>query len=482
MASLFPMAFWGVQVPGDEHPVPSTPGVPATFRIAMAAIDPQELTKADQAKLAKGGTQLRTTLKIIRVPNDAEYSSDEDDGEFDVSNLAMLGGSDDDEDGDDEDLITDKSKQVQKATARGKGKQLPMGAEAKDGANGVSKSSDDSDPMDVSDEGSDQASDEEMGMESFLLCTLDPEKNCQQALDLVINEDEQILFQASGPYTIYLTGNYLASPDEEYDSDSEDDEGYGLEADLSEEDDELDNMADPRVVELEDGEDEETAPALVKEKKLDAVALKKRPAEDGAADLDSMMANASPAGEPKLSKRQLKKLKKNNGTAATVAEVGDKPAESPNKSDKKVSFAMQLEQGPSQVKNGNNKHKANDKSAAAEKPTQTKTITDVSTWDRKLGTGAVAEAGDRVSVRYIGKLENGKQFDACKKGTPFKFKLGAREVIKGWDIGVAGMKVGGERRVTVPPSLGYGKRDMPGIPANSTLIFDVKLVDVQKGK
>lgn len=68
---------------------------------------------------------------------------------------------------------------------------------------------------------------------------------------------------------------------------------------------------------------------------------------------------------------------------------------------------------------------------------------------------------------------------ANKKGKPFSFKLGAGEVIKGWDIGVAGMSIGGERRITVPASLAYGSKSMPGIPSNSQLIFDMKLIEIK---
>lgn len=68
---------------------------------------------------------------------------------------------------------------------------------------------------------------------------------------------------------------------------------------------------------------------------------------------------------------------------------------------------------------------------------------------------------------------------ANKKGAPFSFKIGKGEVIKGWDIGIAGMSVGGERRLTIPAHLAYGSRSMPGIPANSTLIFDVKLLEIK---
>jgi FK506-binding nuclear protein len=77
-------------------------------------------------------------------------------------------------------------------------------------------------------------------------------------------------------------------------------------------------------------------------------------------------------------------------------------------------------------------------------------------------------------LRYIGKLKNGKIFDSNTKGKPFSLHLGKGEVIKGWDVGLAGMKVGGERRITVPPNMAYGTKGLPDIPANSELIFECK--------
>jgi len=102
--------------------------------------------------------------------------------------------------------------------------------------------------------------------------------------------------------------------------------------------------------------------------------------------------------------------------------------------------------------------------------------------DLVVGKGAEAKAGDSVKVHYVGTLTDGKEFDASKKhGQPFEFELGAGRVIKGWDQGVAGMKVGGKRKLTVPPSLGYGARGFPPvIPPSSTLIFEVELLEVKK--
>jgi len=94
------------------------------------------------------------------------------------------------------------------------------------------------------------------------------------------------------------------------------------------------------------------------------------------------------------------------------------------------------------------------------------------------GNGETAQAGQMVTVHYTGWLENGQKFDSSKdRNDPFRFKLGAGQVIRGWDEGVAGMKIGGTRKLTIPANLGYGSRGAGGvIPPNATLIFDVELL------
>lgn len=101
--------------------------------------------------------------------------------------------------------------------------------------------------------------------------------------------------------------------------------------------------------------------------------------------------------------------------------------------------------------------------------------------DIRVGTGAEASAGRFVDVHYVGTLTNGQKFDSSRdRGTPFQFRLGAGQVIKGWDEGVAGMRIGGLRKLTIPPELGYGARGFPPvIPSNATLVFEVELLGVR---
>ena len=100
--------------------------------------------------------------------------------------------------------------------------------------------------------------------------------------------------------------------------------------------------------------------------------------------------------------------------------------------------------------------------------------------DLAVGTGDPAHSGDKVTVQYVGTLMDGTEFDSSRKrNRPFDFTLGSGQVIKGWDEGVAGMKVGGHRKLTIPPSLGYGVRGQPpAIPPNATLAFDIELLAI----
>ncbi|MEK7638645.1 MAG: FKBP-type peptidyl-prolyl cis-trans isomerase [Patescibacteria group bacterium] len=100
--------------------------------------------------------------------------------------------------------------------------------------------------------------------------------------------------------------------------------------------------------------------------------------------------------------------------------------------------------------------------------------------DIKVGTGRAAAAGDSVLVHYVGTLQNGQEFDnSRRRGQAFAFTVGAREVIAGWEQGVVGMKVGGQRILVIPPDLAYGDRAVGSIPADSTLVFSIELLEIK---
>lgn len=287
--------------------------------------------------------------------------------------------------------------------------------------------------------------------------------------------------------------------DGEYDLSPDEDELDGLDALVDgEESDELDDLEDPRIMEVDDEEEgkPKALPAATKDSKK---GKNKRPAEDIEEDvsLDNIMAKeaaAVPEQPKKLSKAEkkaAKKLKNNEGEAAAAPEQPKKAKDTPqvngSDSDKKsVKFAKNLEQGPTPSKadakpDTKADTKPDTKSADKSKSVSLglKDVNGVSVDDRKIGSGPAAKKGSRLEMRYIGKLDNGKVFDSNKSGKPFAFKLGIGEVIKGWDLGLAGISAGGERRLIIPANLAYGKKGMPGIPANSTLTFDIKCLSVK---
>ena len=251
-----------------------------------------------------------------------------------------------------------------------------------------------------------------------------------------------MFFKVSGTHTIFLTGNYVIPVDDGHRHGSEDgnydQDDYDLspdedELDDGEESDELDALEDPRLIEIDTEEDAEP-PKLVKAEKSIKKGKNKRGAvdsDDEPAGLDDIMAKSLKAEEPttngdvKLSKKQLKKLKNNAGEAVAAAvdnknvkTVEPPSVESPNS--KKVQFAKNLEQGPSgATTNGKTKVTSTKEDAKEEKKDSekakaslgVKTIQGVKIDDKKLGSGPAAKKGNRVSMRYIGKLQDSKVFD-----------------------------------------------------------------------
>ncbi|CAL9729201.1 peptidyl-prolyl cis-trans isomerase [Monosporozyma unispora] len=300
-------------------------------------------------------------------------------------------------------------------------------------------------------EDSDNELEEDDEFEETVLLTLSPKVAYQQALDITIAPEEDVQFVVTGSYTISLSGNYIKHPfDTVMDSDEDDEEDYDSEDEDDEhliqdeyQDDDSEELSD----ELDDLEDASDIEGRIEElvAKDEAKGNKKRKAEESEEESE----------EEEQKPVETKKAKKTK-----------KQQEQEKKVQKKVEFKKDLEEGPTKKKEDN-------------KPKAKVIAGGIIIEDRTLGKGTQAKKGSRIGMRYIGKLKNGKIFDKNTSGKPFVFKLGHGEVIKGWDIGVAGMSVGGERRIVIPAPYAYGKQALPGIPANSELTFDVKLVSMK---
>ncbi|KAJ2206044.1 peptidylprolyl isomerase fpr3 [Coemansia sp. RSA 353] len=310
---------------------------------------------------------------------------------------------------------------------------------------------------------------------SFVLCSLTPGAIEQQTLDIGLTEGEEITFETQGNNEVHLTGNFIADDmDSDYDSDEEEsdemdlsdlspeelkeliDEGLidpeTLLEDMEDEDyDSDDAEADMRIREITDEDEEEMiedleseeepVPVPVPEVKIKKQAkkaeLKRKAEEEEAAKTKKPKAKKE---EPKKVKEEVKKVKE---------EVKEEPKKTKEEAKKEAKKAKSIE-------------------------LQGGVVAEV----KKEGAGAGVKKGARVGMYYIGKLTTGKVFDQNTKGKPFWFRLGAGEVIKGWDIGIVGMKKGGERRLTIPAAMAYGKRGAPpDIPPNATLVFDIRLVE-----
>ncbi|TFK26485.1 hypothetical protein FA15DRAFT_667366 [Coprinopsis marcescibilis] len=280
----------------------------------------------------------------------------------------------------------------------------------------------------------DEEEEEEVPEATTVLTALTAGKIEQTTINLVIKEGNDYSFFNTGKNPVYVTGNYIedfdqAPSDDEDDSDDED--GYDLRevsSDVEMDPTELEGLDDSDASRFEEVED------IPEPKNAKA---SKRPRDSDVAEAD--------AQKPPKDKKN-KKLKAENGTAVPAEESFDKKEKKKEKKDK-APVTRELPGG-------------------------------LKLHDAKVGTGPEAKKGSRVSVRYIGKLENGSIFDKNTKGKPFQFVIGKGNVIKGWDEGIAGMRAGGERVLTVPPAMAYGKKGVSGIPANATLKFEVKLLEV----
>ncbi|XP_050350271.1 46 kDa FK506-binding nuclear protein [Nymphalis io] len=351
---------------------------------------------------------------------------------------------------------------------------------------------------------------------NFLVCTLQKGKTIQVPLDLYFKSGDAVSFLTNGKCNVHLTG-YLdpefeeeATEDEEEEEDEEvpaparnkrklensnegatskkakkhEKKAAAAAADSSDEEgeDQLQKFLDGEDIDTDDNDESfkvnTSAEATESDDESDEDEDEEEDDDDNDNDngdnssekadttLDTSK-DDSTVDMSKLSKSQKRRLKKKlqkqkepqvNG----VEKAKKKPAEKPQKAEKKKPEAKK------DAQEGDKKEK---KSLSG----------GVFIEDLKVGNGAVAKPGKVVMVYYEGRLkQNNKMFDNCQKGPGFKFKLGAKEVISGWDVGVAGMKVGGKRKIVCPPAMAYGaKGSPPVIPPNSSLVFEVELKNVK---
>lgn len=294
--------------------------------------------------------------------------------------------------------------------------------------------------------------------------------------------------------------------EDEYDLSPNEDELAGLDALVAgdSESDELDDLPNPRITKLDSTEDKAKASKSKKDTALPngtAKSSNKRPgadlSDDVEEDLDDLIAKEAEkaSAEPtkkltKAEKKRAKKLKNNEGVAVPAptstadtptALKKDKDTNGTASAEKKVQFAKKLEQGPTAKASSDTPPTTTAPGTSDKKGpsfTTTRTVQGITISDHKSGSGPSASTNSRLQLRYIGKLASGKVFDSNKKGEPFTMRLGKGEVIKGWEVGLEGIKAGGERRLVVPAKHAYGNKALPGIPANSELTFDVKCLSV----
>lgn len=312
----------------------------------------------------------------------------------------------------------------------------------------------------------------------FTVATLN-NKVPQCVLDLNFCKGDKIMFQTSGDATVSLIG-YLHDAEESDDEDFEEEEYASLEQALGKQQKlaakaKTDSDSEEGSEEEDEDDDEDDDKLAAEYSSFLEGAESGDEEEEDEADSDEEDEDESSEEEedesPKAKKAKVAEpAKKQNGVAKNEPKKEQPQKQQLSKKEKKAAAAA-VEVKKEQPKGAN-------KETKQQQPAGERTITGgVKIQDVNAGNGPEAKQGKRVSVYYIGRLKsNNKTFDSMQKGNGFKFALGGGEVIKGWDVGVVGMKVGGKRRITCPAHMAYGARGHPPtIPPNSTLVFDVEL-------
>ncbi|KAJ1567408.1 peptidylprolyl isomerase fpr4 [Nowakowskiella sp. JEL0078] len=309
--------------------------------------------------------------------------------------------------------------------------------------------------------------------EEISLCNLIPYKTDSQPLNITFVEGDEITFTVEGAHPVYLSGNYVIHESLSPHNHDHDHNEYD-----SEEDDFIDDEADE---DEEEEMDEEEEAELIKmlSNKYKKLGNAKSVEEDEEVEIVSNGKRKS-NGVQEKPVSETKKVKIEQPKQENVKESLKKEKKEQKKEEKK-------EQKKEEKKEQKKEEKKEDKKVKKHKEDKKSAVRTMESGlqieDLTIGSGKVANKGAKVSVRYIGKLTNGKVFDQNTNGSPFSFKLGAGQVIQGWDSGIDGMQVGGSRKLRIPPNLAYGSRGAPpDIPPNSTLEFEVRLLDVQSKK
>ncbi|RIB11217.1 hypothetical protein C2G38_126766 [Gigaspora rosea] len=349
----------------------------------------------------------------------------------------------------------------------------------------------------------------EANNKKFVLCNLISGVHEQQNLNVTLLKGEDVKLYSVGHNKIHLTGNYIKIIDHD-DSESRpeelsssiickpngdmnvkkmlniDDESSesspseskdvitNTEEDSDEDFSEGDNVSDKAVIKKEineNGKHQKRANDDNKDKQ-NVRAAKKQKTENEVIEPKRADVSIEPNSAAVSSKAQKKKKNKERNKK--------KPDVKTETSTKKV-----LESEKPKTEDGNKHVEPRDKdlidsdSKEKEKKGIITTLEGVLIEDLKLGSGKMAKPGKQVQVRYIGRM-NDKVFDKNVSGKPFHFTLGKGEVIKGWEIGISGMRIGGERKLTIPPQQAYGSAGSPPvIPKNATLVFQIRLLDVK---
>ncbi|VDH98762.1 FK506-binding nuclear protein [Mytilus galloprovincialis] len=336
----------------------------------------------------------------------------------------------------------------------------------------------------------------------FMLCTLQHGKTYQQPLDLNFTEGEEVTFFLTNDKSVVHLSGYLME-DDQY----PDDFGESMMDESSEEESDEDEA--PSLV--SDEEEGQKVPGGKKRKKEKVKAVKKKKMkmedsddeddddddfdiEDDFADfIDDEAGEGSEEDDEeedddddeilKLKKKPTPQKKKQKDTPQKKNQ-GKQETQTPKQTENN-SQEVEGKKKKKKKKKKNKNKEGDEKTNSTETPNKQQQpkkqvlAGGIVCEELKVGHGPVAQPGKMVHVYYSGKLQKtGQQFDSCQGGKPFRFRLGKGEVIKGWDVGVSGMKVGGKRKLVIPSQQGYGNQRQGPIPPGSTLMFEVELKSV----